>query len=125
VLRPVESEDVRNLLKQKESNNVQLVDAQVAHQNPKQFVEADENNMIFVDPPVDYVPVVPVYKTRPVDENTYTWPSLGTYGPNEKLIWHPEKKLTKDQKSEQIRAKKQKAAEEKEVKLFLHVYNLY
>lgn len=136
VLKPVESEDVRNALKsarvsQGAAENVALTNAQVAHLNSKEkspFAEPEENNMIFADIPINFVPVVPVYVVKPADDHAYSWPQLGTYGANQKLIWHPDKKLTKEQKSEQDRlkkeaqeAKKRQQAEEREVYLNINI----
>lgn len=121
VLRPVESEDVRNLLKTKQtvSENIQLTQSQVALKDNKnsgdQFVEPDEHDKIVVDEaPITFYPTVPVYVVRP-SEDPSSWPPLGTYE-NEKLIWHPDKKpikLTKKEKAEKKRLENEAKAEKK------------
>lgn len=134
VLRPVESEEVRNLLKSKKaaSEIVQLTASQVAtkesHKQSDKFAEPDEHNKIVVeDAPVNFVPVVPVYVVRPVEEQAQ-WPTLGTYE-NDKLVWHPDKKpvrLTKEQKTEKKRleneAKAEKKRREAEVRNTLNIH---
>ncbi|KAI6192109.1 Arrestin-C domain-containing protein [Aphelenchoides bicaudatus] len=121
VLRPIDSEEVRNLLKAKQTatENIQLTTSQVALKDNKssadQFVEPDEHDKIIVDEaPVVFYPTVPVYIVRPAEEPAQ-WPPLGTFE-NDKLVWHPDKKpvkLTKQQKADQKRLANEAKAEKK------------
>ncbi|KAI6229679.1 hypothetical protein M3Y99_01142900 [Aphelenchoides fujianensis] len=119
VVRPVESEDVRNVLRGKEEVPVKFVEANTTELLNREvlkdvrkvvdhYPEADEQDKIFVsDPDYRFVPMVPTYTQRPVDEHAYQWPPLGTYGPNHKLIWHPERKSTKEEKADRERQKRE------------------
>uniref|UniRef100_A0A1I7SM88 Titin n=1 Tax=Bursaphelenchus xylophilus TaxID=6326 RepID=A0A1I7SM88_BURXY len=83
------------------------------------FAEPDESDKLFVgSPDYTFVPLVPVYEKPPEDGNSYRWPELGTFGSNQKLIWHPDEKEEKEQKEKEAKeVKKQKKKEAKEDKV--------
>ncbi|CAD5229474.1 unnamed protein product [Bursaphelenchus okinawaensis] len=105
------------------SNVVKFVPSQVTEistsghgENRDPFAEPDETDKLFVgSADYSFVPLVPVYEAIPKEENEYQWPALGTFGPNNKLIWHPdekEEKEKKEQEAKELKAQRQREAKE-------------
>lgn len=123
VIRPAEPEDAKRAFQAPGHSDelVQFVPVELPEgkEGVVAFPEPDETNKaLLAEPGEPFAPLLPVYKQLPAEETDQAdWPPLGTYGPNGRLVWHPDQLSAKEERqAEQRRAKEERRLEKQRLK---------